>query len=83
LREEATRLLAEEEEGVRAKLRGAGMSLPLSSLADLKPQAIYLEAAKLAQGDAVRERSLRADELNKILAQEPPRRTVTGSFRVH
>jgi hypothetical protein len=49
----------------------------------LKPQALVLTAAKRAGNDAALERALRQKEVEALLAQEPPRRTVTGSFSVH
>jgi hypothetical protein len=49
----------------------------------LKPQPLFLTAAKRAGKDARLESALRQKEVQALLAQEPPRRTVRGSFSVH
>jgi hypothetical protein len=58
------------------------LGLPSNQIS-LKPQALVLGAAKRAGNDAALERALRQQEVEALLAQEPPRRTVTGSFSVH
>ena len=76
-------LIQERDRKLVAELKQNGITLPDADVADLKPQVMKLKAAGLAQGDVKRERELRIEEVNQILKQDPPRRTVTGSFRTH
>ncbi|MEX0959534.1 MAG: hypothetical protein WDZ63_09630 [Burkholderiales bacterium] len=73
-------LVAEEIKAVDAALikRGA----PSDSLR-METQVLKLKARTNARGDATKERVLRRQEIFEIEKQEPPRRTVTGSFRTH
>jgi hypothetical protein len=73
----------EHESVVRAELARAGIMLPVAEANDLRPQVVRFEAAKLAQGDLRREHAFRAAAVATMLRNEPPRQTVTGSFRVH
>jgi hypothetical protein len=62
-----------EKEGVKVSVRSTS----------LKPHAWKFDAAKRAGGDKKKERELRAQAVIDQLRSEPPRRTVTGQFRVH
>lgn len=73
----------EHDKALSAALKEKGIYLPDDELLQLKPQVMKLKAAGAAQGSAARESSMRNDEVNQLLRQEPPRVTVTGSFRVH
>lgn len=68
---------------LHAELRRVGIKLSDVDLEDTQPQVMRLQAAKRAGGDKKREQALRVSEINDILKQEPPRRTVTGSFAAH
>jgi hypothetical protein len=72
--------MARVEQSLAASRRQLGM--PAHDIA-LKPQPLLLSAAKRAGNDAALERALRQKEIEALLALEPPRRTVTGSFSVH
>jgi hypothetical protein len=74
---------AEQEALLRTELTRAGITLPVVEPGDLRPGIVRFEAAPVARGDLRREHAVRTTELLKLLASEPPRRTVTGSFRVH
>jgi hypothetical protein len=74
---------AEQDAILRGELERAGIRLPVVEAGDLRPGMVRFAAAQLAQGDLRREHVLRAAELMKTLGSEPPRRTVSGSFRVH
>jgi hypothetical protein len=50
---------------------------------DLRPHTLQLNAAQLGGGNVQRERALRQQQVIEIVKEEPPRRTVTNSFRVH
>jgi hypothetical protein len=70
--------------GVEQSLAASRKQLGLPShQVGLKPQALVLDAAKRAGNDAALERALRQKEIDALIAQEPPRRTVRGSFSVH
>ena len=83
LSEERAELLLERDKALTAELERNGIKLPDAELLDLKPQAMRLKAASAATGDARHQWALRVEEVNQTLRQEPARRTVTGSFRVH
>lgn len=74
------KLMQARDKELNKKLKTARVKLPTVSL---KPQKQKLKAAKQARGDKKKERMLRQKEVLEILKKEPPRRTVTGSFRVH
>lgn len=76
-------LMAEHDKALIDALRQRGITLPDDEALQLKPQVMKLKAASAARGSAVREGDLRIAEVNQLLRREPPRRTVTGSFRVH
>ncbi len=76
-------LEAERDKALTTTLGQRGITLPDDELLQLKPQVLKLKAASAARGSAARESALRTEEVNQLLRQEPPRRTVTGSFRVH
>jgi hypothetical protein len=75
LLKEREAVMQEEERAVAAELGKQGIRLPDEEMLDLKPQAMKLRSGANA--------AERVREVNEILAQEPPRRTVTGTFRVH
>ena len=75
-------LLAERNRALVAELGRGGITLPEAEMLDLKPRTLKLTAASEA-GDARRAAALRVKKVLDLLRQEPPRRTVTGSFRVH
>jgi len=73
--------LSAQQERQMAKLR---KDLGLESITiSLMPQPLTLKAAKSAEGKLTLERDLRQKEVLGVLAQEPERRTTTGSFRSH
>jgi hypothetical protein len=76
-------LMAEHDKALVDALRQSGISLPDDEALKLKPQVMKLRAAGAARGSAARESALRVEEVNQLLRREPPRQTVTGSFRVH
>jgi len=75
LLKERDTLIAERDRMLASELEKQGIRLPEADMLDLKPQAVKLRA-----GNAPAEI---AKEVNAMLAEEPPRRTVTGTFRVH
>lgn len=81
--QEKASLEAERDRALSAALQEKGITLPDDELLQLKPQVMKLKAAGAAKGSVARETILRNDEVNQLLRQEPPRVTVTGSFRVH
>ena len=83
LAREKENLVAEQNKALTASLRQRGITLPDDEHLDLKPQSLKLKAGIAARDSAARESELRVAEINQLLRQEPPRRTVTGSFRVH
>lgn len=83
LAREKANLEAEQNKALAAGLRQRGITLPDDEQLDLKPQSLKLKAGITARGSAARESELRIAEVIHLLRQEPPRRTVTGSFRVH
>lgn len=70
----------DRDKALRAELRRNGIALPVESL---RAQPLRLNSAAQARGNPARERALRQAEVLKIVKEEPPRRTVTGSFTVH
>lgn len=83
LARERNQLVSERDKALSAELRRNGITLPDDELLNLKPESMKLKAGGIAKGNAAREAGLRTEEVNRILREEPPRRTVTGSFRVH
>ena len=83
LLEEREQLFAERDKALSTELQRNNITLPEAEMSDLKAQPMRLRAATTARGDALRAWALRVAEVNQILRQEPPRRTVTGSFRPH
>ena len=83
LEKEKASLEAEQDKAVASALRQRNITLPDDELLQLKPQTLKLRAASVARGSAAREGDLRVAEVNQLIRQEPPRRTVTGSFRTH
>ncbi|HYH06418.1 MAG TPA: hypothetical protein VEK11_05080 [Thermoanaerobaculia bacterium] len=73
LLEERERILAEREKALVTELARAGVKLPEAEMLNLKPETLNLARTAAARTAAVNER----------LRREPPRRTVTGSFRPH
>jgi hypothetical protein len=73
--------ISAQQERAMSKLR-SDLSLPSTTISP-RPQPLTLAAAKQAAGKLELERDLRQKELLGILEEEPARRTVTGSFRVH
>jgi hypothetical protein len=80
---EKAQLLAEREKTLTAELSAAGIKPRDEEQVDLRVQPMKLRAGAAAKGDARRAAALRIDEVNRLLRAEPPRRTVTGSFRAH
>lgn len=73
-------LTAKRDQEMDAGLAKLGIDSPE---ANIRPQAFNLKAARLARGDLRKEQQLRQIEVNNLIKQQPPRRTVTGSFSVH
>jgi len=73
-------LTSQREREVEAELDKLGVKAPTI---DLQPNALQLSAAQLGGGNAQRERELRRQQVLNIVTEQPPRRTVTNSFRVH
>lgn len=82
LAREKANLVAEQNKALTSALQQRGIRLPDDELLDLKPRTLKLRAGATARGSA-REGDLRTAEVIQLLRQEPPRRTVTGSFRTH
>ena len=82
LAQEKANLEAERDKALASALRQRSITLPDDEQLQLKPQALKLKAG-LARVSPAREGDLRIAEVNQLLKQEPPRRTVTGSFRTH
>lgn len=83
LAREKANLEAEHDKALTTALRQRDIVLPDDELVQEKPQVTKLRAGAAAAGSAAREGELRVAEVNQLLRQEPPRRTVTGSFRTH
>lgn len=80
LTSELTTLLAERDAKLAQELKAQKIEIVHE---DLRPASVKLTAAKLAKGDLKKEKQLRQEQVLEILKQEPPRKTVTGSFRSH
>lgn len=80
LQKHLDKLMLERDIQFENKLKANRIKSPVISL---KPQALNLTASKQAKGNLKMEQRLRQKEIMAILKKEPPRRTVTGSFRVH
>lgn len=79
--------LAQLEARMDAELRAAlapedQVGLPDTTVS-LAPTRLVLEDVKAAGADAGRARAARQKAVQALLRAEPPRRTVTGHFRVH
>lgn len=70
----------ERETALQAELKRQGIALPTTGLS---VQPLKLNASRQAAGNVTRERELRQLEVLRIVKEEPPRRTVTGSFAPH
>jgi len=75
-------LVADRDKVLSAELGLKGITLPDAEALDLKPQAMKLRVTAVP-GNPAREWAQRMDQVMRALKQEPPRRTVTGSFQVH
>lgn len=75
-------LVADRDKALSSELGLKGITLPEAESLDLKPQAMKLRVTAVP-GNPAREWALRLDQVIRALQQEPPRRTVTGSFQVH
>jgi hypothetical protein len=73
LLEERERILVERDRALVAELGRAGIKLPEDEMLDLKARTVKLTESAAARTKAV----------NELVKKEPPRRTVTGSFRSH
>ncbi|MBC7955959.1 MAG: hypothetical protein H7Y33_08830 [Cytophagales bacterium] len=73
--------ISAQQERALSKLR-MELNLPSTTISQ-RPQPLTLEATRQAAGRLELERELRQKEVLGILAQEPERRTTTGSFRSH
>jgi|GEM_PF-1889214 len=85
IRRVRARILALERERQQAVVRAvaaAGTKLPPLDR-KLSAQATSFGFKQLAEGDPKRAAELRTNATNQFLISEPPRRTVSGSFRVH
>jgi hypothetical protein len=83
LMKERDELMAERDKALASELQRAGVTLSENEVLDLRPQSLRLRAGVTARGNDRQAWILRAREVNQLLSQEPPRRTVTGSFRPH
>jgi len=68
---------------LHAELRKAGIRLSDVDIADATPRTMDLQAAARAHGDKKREQALRTADVNRALQEQPPRRTIAGSFAPH
>jgi hypothetical protein len=82
LSREKANLEAEQDKALSAALRQRGIILQDEEVLQAKPEVLKLKAG-LARTTAAREGDLRTAEVNQLIRQEPPRRTVSGSFRTH
>jgi hypothetical protein len=81
--QERSMLIAERDRMLALELKRADIHPPDEQGSDLTPHTMKLAAARVPDNDATKVSALRAQEINDILRREPPRRTVTGSFRSH
>lgn len=70
-------VIAKAEMARNAEMERAGIKFEAPSL---KPEPVILSSQRLSQDKL---RKLKAEKLNQIVAAEPPRKTITGSFRSH
>lgn len=78
-RQRAATLNAQRERDLSTQLSAAGLQpVPAAAV-----QTLRLNAAREARGDRALEAQLRRQEVLEVVREEPPRRTVTGSFAVH
>jgi len=77
------RMSAERDQQIAGELQREGIKLPANESGSLRPQVLRLKASQQAPGESRRVSSVRIQEVRRMLEQEPPRRTVTGSFRTH
>lgn len=70
-------VIAKAESSRNTELQQAGIKFEDVSL---KPEPVILSQQKLS-GDQLRK--VKADKINQMLAAEPPRKSITGSFRPH
>ena len=80
-RQQLAELEAAQETEILAQLRKAGLPQP-NPKTDLKAQPMNVDV-RSARGDPQKQRLLRDQAVLAAIKSEPPRRTVTGSFRVH
>jgi hypothetical protein len=73
LLEQRERILVEREKALATELARANIRVPEAEMLDLRPQTLNLGRTPAARTAA----------LNELIKREPPRRTVTGSFRPH
>lgn len=67
------RILAERDKALVSELAKAGIKVPEDEMLNLRATRLQLSASAAERTKAV----------NELLKREPPRRTVTGSFRPH
>lgn len=67
------RIVAERDRALARELAEAGIKLPDDEMLNLRPTPLRLSASAAERTKA----------LNELLKKEPPRRTVTGTFRPH
>lgn len=72
----------EQEAELTQALKKEGVEVTSASVS-LKAHPWKLDVARRAGGDKKKERELRAQAVVEQIRSEPPRRSVTGSFRVH
>jgi hypothetical protein len=80
LEEQAAAVMAQSDRQMDAELRKLRIQVPSMTL---KPEVLKFRAGKMAKGKMEKEGELRQQELLQLIQEEPSRRTVTGSFRVH
>ncbi len=73
-------LSQEQDRQIDVELKKLQIKVPAITL---KPQPLSLKAGRVARGNKQKEAELRQQELVQLIQEEPPRCTVTGSFRVH
>jgi hypothetical protein len=80
LEEQAAAVMAQSDGQMDAALRKLRIQVPSVTL---KPEVLKLRTGKIAKGKMEKEGELRQQELLQLIREEPSRRTVMGSFRVH
>ncbi|MEO8629134.1 MAG: hypothetical protein ABI612_13675, partial [Betaproteobacteria bacterium] len=78
---QVARLNTERDDALRAALKQIGVSTPAQPSTRVQP--LKLTATKLAGKDKKKLADLRQQQVIKLVKEEPPRRTVTGSFTIH